>query len=401
MRESKHIDRLFQENLKDYEALPPGKCWGAIEQKLKVTPRKRRIPIWVKISSIAALMLLFFSIGTIYFIPQNEFASTFLKKYLTTETTEDQTEPIEPNVIVPKIDSQEKDNHVKSKVIQLMPNSTIGEATDLLVDKSDSNETNVEPKSPNSYRLTDTKNLPLQKSTEIQVSTKGFNPNKFTVATIFAPIYFNSFGSGSGIDAQFGDRKSSGSASYSYGVKFAYQLNRKLSVQSGVNMINLGRQTNDVYVTPGVAVLSFSNLSNRPFRAKNSVQSVKAGIQDNSAASLNQVFGYIEIPVEVKYNLSNGKIGVYVVGGFSTLLLNNDEVFIETNSFTQSLGASNNLKPLNFSGNVGIDIDYLINKNLFINISPMFKMQTNTFSKNSGSIQPYYLGVYTGLNYKF
>ena len=117
--------------------------------------------------------------------------------------------------------------------------------------------------------------------------------------------------------------------------------------------------------------------------------------------SLNQVFGYVEIPVEIKYSVSDGKLGVNLVGGFSTLLLNKDEVFVETNSFTQSLGSSNNLREINFSGNLGVDVDYLINKNLFINISPMFKIQTNTFSKNSGSVQPFYLGVYTGLNYKF
>ena len=108
-----------------------------------------------------------------------------------------------------------------------------------------------------------------------------------------------------------------------------------------------------------------------------------------------------EIPVELKYSITNGQFGIDLVGGFSTLLLNRDEVFIETNNYSQSLGSSNNLRSVNFSGNIGIDIDYLLHKNLYINVSPMFKMQTNTFSKNSGSILPYYLGVYTGINYKF
>jgi hypothetical protein len=70
------------------------------------------------------------------------------------------------------------------------------------------------------------------------------------VATIFAPIYFNSFGDGSGVDAQFRDNSSSGNSSYSYGVKVAYQLTNKFSLQSGVNLINLGLTTNNIYVTP-------------------------------------------------------------------------------------------------------------------------------------------------------
>jgi len=81
--------------------------------------------------------------------------------------------------------------------------------------------------------------------------------------------------------------------------------------------------------------------------------------------------------------------------------LNKDEVFIETDEFTRSLGSSNTLRSVNFSGNVGVDVDYLIRRNFYINISPMLKVQTNTFSKNAGSLQPYYLGVYTGINYKF
>jgi len=31
----------------------------------------------------------------------------------------------------------------------------------------------------------------------------------------------------------------------------------------------------------------------------------------------------------------------------------------------------------------------------------MFKYQLNTFSKNDGGFKPYYLGVYTGLNFRF
>ena len=156
--------------------------------------------------------------------------------------------------------------------------------------------------------------------------------------------------------------------------------------------------TNDIYITPGVSVIGFSNLSSNPILSKGEIKSSK---DNDNSGNLNQIFGYVEIPVEIKYNVVNGKLGINLVGGFSTLLLNKDEVFIETSTFTQSLGASNNLRSINFSGNIGLDVDYSIRKNLYINISPMFKVQTNTFSKNSGSIQPYYLGVYTGLNYKF
>lgn len=395
MRDLKNIDRLFQENLKDFEVSPPVKAWSGIEKKLVKPSNKRIIPFWVKISSIAALLALIFSVGTIYLLPTSNF-----------------TKNIRPeNSKIPKvIDEKDQETTVavkskkaKSKIStpsEADTNSNLENLVDINeeVIENTTNKPSEITKESNPYFLADAVDLPLQNNKANKVKSKEFLNGKLTVATIFAPIYINSFGDGSGVDSQFKENPTSGNSSYSYGVKVAYKLNNKFSVQSGVNLINLGYTTDGIYVTPGVSVVGFSNISNNPILAKNESASSK---EIDNSGSLNQVFGYVEIPVEVKYNVVNGKFGINVVGGFSTLLLNRDEVFIETTNFSQSLGSSNNLRSVNFSGNIGLDLDYSIHKNLFINVSPMFKVQTNTFSRNSGSIQPYYLGVYTGLNYKF
>ena len=395
MRDLKNIDRLFQENLKDFEVSPPVKAWSGIEKKLVKPSNKRIIPFWVKISSIAALLALIFSVGTIYLLPTSNF-----------------TKNIRPeNSKIPKvIDEKDQETTVavkskkaKSKIStpsEADTNSNLENLVDINeeVIENTINKPSEITKESNPYFLADAVDLPLQNNKANKVKSKEFLNGKLTVATIFAPIYINSFGDGSGVDSQFKENPTSGNSSYSYGVKVAYKLNNKFSVQSGVNLINLGYTTDGIYVTPGVSVVGFSNISNNPILAKNESASSK---EIDNSGSLNQVFGYVEIPVEVKYNVVNGKFGINVVGGFSTLLLNRDEVFIETTNFSQSLGSSNNLRSVNFSGNIGLDLDYSIHKNLFINVSPMFKVQTNTFSRNSGSIQPYYLGVYTGLNYKF
>ncbi|WP_372794296.1 outer membrane beta-barrel protein [Lutibacter sp.] len=396
MRDLKNIDRLFQENLKDFEVSPPAKVWNAIEKQLAKPSKKRHIPIWAKISSIAALFALLFSVGTIYFLPTSNLSKNFLPKknklpkVIETKDLEINTTLATTKTTKTKIDSTiELENNAGFANL----NTFVNDVKENLIEESN----NIK-KASSIYYLADAEKLPLQNNTADKAATKDFLNGKLTVATIFAPIYINSFGDGSGVDSQFKENPTSGNSSYSYGVKFAYELNNKFSVQSGVNLINLGYTTDGIYVTPGVSVIGFSNLSSNPILAKS--ENISSKDIDNSG-SLNQVFGYVEIPVEIKYNVVNGKLGLNVVGGFSTLLLNRDEVFIETDNFSQSLGSSNNLRSINFSGNIGLDIDYSIHKNLFINISPMFKVQTNTFSKNSGSIQPYYLGVYTGLNYKF
>lgn len=402
MKDFKNIDRLFQENLKDFEVSPPNDAWDSIENRLIGRPKKRKIPFWLKISSIAALLILFFSIGTIYFLPKNEFSQKIFPNKNRIPEISDQKDTITTVSVEEKIKAIQKAVTALSQELSEIENSA---KFAVEAEKNITEETALSQKSINSFLLKDIKKLPLSKFADKEISKKEIIESKFSIATIFAPIYFNSFGEGSGVDAQFKDNPSSGNSSFSYGVKVAYQLTNKFSLQSGVNLINLGLTTNNIYVTPGVSDIGFSNLSANPFLARSeNTSNLKENIlngDDLSGGSLNQVFGYVEIPVEIKYNVTDGKFGINLVGGFSTLLLNRDEVFVETNGFTQSLGSSNNLRPLNFSGNIGLDVDYSIYKNLFINVSPMFKMQTSTFSKNSGSIQPYYLGVYTGLNYKF
>jgi len=403
VRDFKNIDRLFQENLKDFEVSPPDEAWDSIENRLIPRSNKRGLPFWFKISSIAALLVLFFSIGTIYFLPKNNLSKNVLQKQETKQEISDQKDTIKTITVEEKLKAMQKVVKALSKELAEIESSTKFAEKD---EKNISKESVSSQKSLNGLLLSDAKKLPLTNFTEKEISKKEITESKFSVATIFAPIYFSSFGEGSGVDAQFKNNPSSGNSSYSYGVKVAYQLSDKFSLQSGVNLISLGLTTNNIYVTPGVSVVGFSNLSANPLLSRSAdISALKENAlnSDNNelGGSINQIFGYVEIPVEVKYNVTDGKFGINLVGGFSTLLLNRDEVFVETNSFTQSLGSSNNLRSLNFSGNIGLDIDYSIYKNLFINVSPMFKVQTNTFSKNSGSLQPYYLGVYTGLNYKF
>jgi len=119
------------------------------------------------------------------------------------------------------------------------------------------------------------------------------------------------------------------------------------------------------------------------------------------SGDLNQSFSYIEFPVEAKYNLLQRKVGVHIIGGMSTYILYDNAVSLESQNSSTSLGEGSNINNMNFSGNVGVDVDYSINEKLYINVSPMFKYQFNTFSENDGGFTPYSLGIYTGLNFRF
>ena len=63
MKENKNIERLFQEKFKDFEVTPPDFVWENIQSKLHPEEKKRRIvPLWFKVGSIAASLTLLFSL---------------------------------------------------------------------------------------------------------------------------------------------------------------------------------------------------------------------------------------------------------------------------------------------------------------------------------------------------
>ena len=89
-----------------------------------------------------------------------------------------------------------------------------------------------------------------------------------------------------------------------------------------------------------------------------------------------------------------------MVAGFSSLFLNKNEINFNTQLVSQS-GEANNLNNINFSGNLGFDFNYSLNKKWSLNVNPMFKVQLNTFSEDSNGFSPFNLGVYSGIKYKF
>jgi hypothetical protein len=238
---------------------------------------------------------------------------------------------------------------------------------------------------------------------------------KWSVASTIAPIYYNSFNTkGSPLDLQFKDSPKTGSKSIAYGVKVGYKLNDKLTLQAGVSKIDVGYKIGDVFINPTqqyqvrLTNVNYANTNTAAILNVNANSFLDDTLIETNATTgftgeLNQSFGYIEIPLELKYSITDTskKLGVNLIGGVSTLLLNKNDVFVSTSEFSSSLGEANNLNKVNFSGNIGVDIDYKINKRIYINVAPMLKIHTKTFSNSDSNFEPYLFGVYTGLNYRF
>lgn len=493
MNDKKHIDRIFQEGFKDFEVTPNDAVWKAIEAELNQKKKKRRvIPIWWRYAGVAALFLLFLTLGNLYFnntenpytnqvgesektrsIDNSEILNNNENKVATQNSNSKKTvEEIkaknqEQNIVPSKTntpkasnvaktdDSKNKTNFISNRKKGDLKTSSIeeeknniantypeeknnnavvsknnNEANNVIIDEEKAQklinnssqknttiaETNNEKTETKNSKTEETKNAieeALNKTKDIIEEENKLN--RWSVAPNVAPVYFNTLGEGSSIDQQFNSNSKTGEINMSYGINATYALNKKLSVRSGINKVNLGYNTNNVVVFQSVGLSSSNNLlSNVNPVSGNKTDNlsiisgetfvVAKSPQDfaTSTTSINQSLGYIEVPLEIEYALINKKLGINVIGGFSSLFLNNNDLFSESENGSKILlGRANNINKVSYSANFGLGFNYEVSKKIDFNLEPIFKYQLNTFSNTSGDFKPFFIGVYTGFAIKF
>ena len=235
------------------------------------------------------------------------------------------------------------------------------------------------------------------------------------IAPNIAPVYYNTLSQGSSIDASFADNSQSGDVNISYGLGVRYALSDRLKIRSGISNVALSYSTGGIelgdgpvslalktidYASEGVVVIA-QDLGTFSSQNQDGTFGDITPKSTNVEAFIIQNISYYEVPLELSYTLFDSAFGLDVIGGVSTLLLGNNEVSVTAGSFNEVLGSANNLSSLSFATNIGLGLHYKMSSKFRLNIEPMFKYQLNPYTDSSVSFKPYYLGVYTGLSFKF
>lgn len=252
---------------------------------------------------------------------------------------------------------------------------------------------------------------------EVLAENKG---GKWSAGPSVAPVYFDAIGEGSPVHSIFVPNSKSGDLNLSYGLSVAYEVSSKLKIRSGIHRVDYGYSTNDVEFSSSLESSAIGQIANVNYSAtgKNIVVASSAsevevntmndliaeefsgqGLSQNGA--MTQQFGYLEVPVELEYTLVDKKIGVNLIGGISSLFLVDNSISLSSGELVTEMGEANNVNEVNFSTNVGIGLNYKFTKKVQLNIEPVFKYQLNTFSQTDGTFQPFTLGVYSGISFKF
>ncbi len=522
MSDKKHIDRLFQEKLKDFEATPSDAVWQNIHKRLHEDKRKRRIvPIWWKIGGVAALLALLLTVGIKFLsndLDVNSNNPTVDTEKQSSEITNDVSKENSDNS--KKIDNQIQNsskiangnnsssdtisnqnstginngNSDKDKINSRNSKASVRNESQIVENSSgyssqNSNQSNSSEKSDRLNNSTQEEKLRTSKdavanSTKIDENTskqKDLNQkkelsevdklikdtknnndssvtnasgkmedilvkdkeedikkdksiedamaeanneeekdekekklNRWNISPNVAPVYFNSLGKGSSLDEQFVNNANQGEVTMSYGVGGSYAVNDRIKVRAGINKVDMGYNTNDIIAfrsveTSNSAKSQIKNVnmsSNGDTMTYLSAESFNTSrspeiLNSQTNGSISQRFGFIEVPMELEYAVINKKLGINLIGGFSTLIVDKNEIYSAFDGAETRIGEANNINNMSYSANFGLGINYNISEKIKVNVEPTFKYQINTFNSSSGDFQPYFIGVYTGLSYKF
>ncbi|WP_445453340.1 hypothetical protein [Flavobacterium sp. 25HG05S-40] len=241
--------------------------------------------------------------------------------------------------------------------------------------------------------------------------------SRWQLASNVAPVFLGSVSNGSPIDSTLSKNSKSYNTNVGFGIGVSYAVNNKFSIRTGLNKVNLSYDTNDISFFRGMQAKTLSGVQHNAASAMIHVESNSAAnttpsseiellpfettFVNKSVGSLKQEMGYLEMPVEMTYNVLDKKFGIKIIGGFSTLFLQENSISIISENRDTALGKANNLNDVHFSTNFGLGFRYSFLKSFEFNVDPTVKYQVNTFNGNAGSFKPYLFGIYSGISYKF
>jgi hypothetical protein len=267
------------------------------------------------------------------------------------------------------------------------------------------------------------------------ISAKSQPRNRWEITGQFAPMYsYRAISSvPDGANKSDFDDAESPLLAYSGGITVAYRVFGRLSVQTGIYYSQMGQSINSVTpVTNMYVALSSNNAYTKNFVKTSTgnvtvASNVKSGVNTTYASYFNaesqsppanavatanvsspakyrmiERLDYLEIPLMVRYKIFDRKLNFYVLGGMSTNVLINNNVFVDDGSELVKGGSILMARPVNYSSTLGLGLGYQITGNLSVGLEPSFKYYLQSYTTSSQiSSNPYAFGLFTGVIYRF
>lgn len=167
------------------------------------------------------------------------------------------------------------------------------------------------------------------------------------------------------------------------------------------NKVNVSNGNMAMNSTAGVVVLSGTP---KGAEIASDFETSQAGISNSliSSGEFSQVFNFVEIPFFVRYNLIDSKIGVEFIGGVNAGVVVGNNAYIDNEFGLQNIGKTQDISTLNFSGTLGVGLNYALGKHISLGIEPRLNYYLSSINNNPEvDFRPYRIGFYTGVYYEF
>lgn len=442
-----NIDLLFRNGLKDMEVLPPPEAWNNI---LPVIRRKQRPVLLLRSAAVAAALLsitfLAYKWGReLSFKSDNPFsayenslqpAANPLQRIVARRlpvVVNKLTEPAGETVLAERNKAQTTRSETKRDVmIETREEQGISAVYDNIGIPLFAYIPDVLPArapSGTTGKVVFPVEAEINKSPEMTFEMQSDKRGRWSVFAGGSPDYYMRQGLRNSGPADQIYKSEQSRVSYSGGLGFAYKINRKFSIQSGIYYASVGNEIAGINAFTGFR--EFNQVkSDRAFevmtsggkiftdnpdvflrdisgdrvltRFNNDVfDPVKSNLSYLSN-SLYQSFSYVEMPFMLRYKLIDKNIGFNLIGGvaYNFLISNNVHTMVDGNKY--NIGKTEDLNPIMVSSSMGMGIEYNISSKFSLNLEPTFRYYLNPFSDTPGAnYHPYSFGVFSGLSFKF
>lgn len=213
--------------------------------------------------------------------------------------------------------------------------------------------------------------------------------------------------------------ESSGMQSYKGGINIEYSFAKNLSIETGLNYSEFGQNSSVTATNVYSENLAndFGGVSNRQMvnTSAGNIALKTTSLPESKRASsfyeysaqpklnnynIEQSFKYLSVPIKIGYTIFNNKVKIKLKGGINSNILVDDDTSIKNNDNSYS-ASTEGVRPLNFSGDISVGINYPITSKININLQPSYEFYLNTINKNSThNYKPSIISVLAGVSYK-
>jgi hypothetical protein len=434
-----NIDLVFRNGLKDLEVLPPADVWDNIRPVIR---KKQRSFLLLRIAAIIVLVL---SVGITLAMLTREISDGIG----TTSLTLNQEVMPEGEYVreYPAAGVAQKTPLYKAQERVLIAEPII-ESSAIpayinfpLFDKPRSESSNILANRNNRFSkeaddnfITSAKrknfNFGLNQEPGLLPQPEYPALKRWSISAMAAPTYYMAFTSNSNEYSRRLQNAEKSIVSYSGGFSFSYNINKKLSIQSGLYYSSIGQEVSginsyagfekyvaskssrnfEVLTTSGNVLpvnrdiyLADGNMTDRVLTmyTLDVFDPVKSGLS-YLGNSLFQDFRYLEMPVVMKYKLIDKKFDVNLIGGLSYNLLVDNSVFAMVEGSKMNIAYTDGLNPSTFSGSFGMGMEYNMSEKFSFNLEPTIRYFLSPLGEQLWTqIHPYSFGIFTGVSYKF